>query len=475
MVELREFFRVARYRILVIALLTAIGIGAAALWLARSPDEYVATTRLFISGASAASQYDAQQGGIYAQDRVVSYEQLVNSRALAQRTIDALGLDMDAEALAARVTSTSFPDAAVMDVSATADSPKQARDIANGLATQFVGLASALETPPDGAAPVVRLTIIDAAQDGTASRVLPNKLVYIFGGLVGFFAGLIIAFVWESYTRRIRDGVDVDRVIGERPAADLPASLTDVMPVSRAEANEAIGRLRVNIAAADGSVPHTIALAGVSGRSGRLARRFTAEAGLNLANSLVAENRTALLLVLDSSPDIAARIIRHKRSTRKTSERQVPIQWGFGDGSQDKALLDRDAIVESLRQLRTKYEFVIVVLPPLSQFAHAAAAAPAVDGVVAVGIYHRTTRSDVEEHLAEIHRIGATSLGAAFARRALIPRPSRRTEARPAEVSVAAASEPARRRSGATPTPPPSKREPAESVNSSRPLGLTHS
>ena len=124
MVELREFFRVVRYRAVVITLLTAVGVGTAALWLARSPDEYVATTRLFVSGASAASQYEAQQGGVYAQDRVVSYEQLVTSRALAQKTIDALHLNMDAEALAAHITPTSYPDAAVMDVSATADSPR---------------------------------------------------------------------------------------------------------------------------------------------------------------------------------------------------------------------------------------------------------------------------------------------------------------------------------------------------------------
>ena len=473
MVELHEFLRVVRYRIVAIALLTAIGIGAAGLWLASSPAEYVATTRLFVSGASAASQYDAQQGGIYARDRVVSYEQLVNSRALAQRTIDALGLDMDAETLAARVTSKSFPDAAVMDVSATAESPEQARDIANGLATQFIRLASTLETPPQSAAPVVRLTVIDVAQDGAPSRVLPDKLVYIFGGLVGFFAGLIIAFLWESYTRRIRDGVDVDRVLGERPVADLPASLTDLTPVSRAEANEAIGRLRVNIAAADGSVPRTIALASVSGRHGRLARRFTVDAALNLANALVAENRTALLLVLDPSPDVTARIGQFTRLIGESSERKVPVQWGFGDGPQDKAVLDRDAIVESLQQLRTTYDFVVVVLPPLSRSAHAAAVAPTVDGVVAVGVYHETRRSDLEEHMAEIHRTGATSLGAAFARRSLIPRSSRHTAALPAEAPAAAEPAPGRRRSAAT-SPSHSKRQPVESVNSSRPLGLSH-
>ncbi len=112
-----------------------------------------------------------------------------------------------------------------------------------------------------------------------------------------------------------------------------------------------------------------------------------------------------------------------------------------------------------------------MVLPPLNQFAHSAAVAPAVDGVVAVGIYHQTRRSDLEEHMAEIHRTGATSLGAAFARRSLITRPSRRTAALPAEVSAAAEPAPMRRRSVAT-SPSHSKRQPVESVNSSRPLSL---
>lgn len=462
MVELREFFRVVRYRVLLIALLTAIGIGASALWLARSPYEYVATTRIFVSGASAASQYEAQQGGIYAQDRVVSYEQLVNSRALAQKTIDALDLDMDSEALAARVTATSYPDAAVIDVSATADSPTQARDITNELANQFIGLARGLETPPDSATPVVRLTVVDAAQDGVPSRLLPAKLIYIFGGLVGLFAGLVIAFVLESYARRIREGDDVNRAIGERPVADLPASSADLTQMSQPEMGEAIGRLRVNTAAADGSIPRKIAIASLAGKGGQLARRFAAEAGFNLVDALLAENRTALLLVLDSSPDIEARVGRFARSSRKKTGRQVRIQWGFGDGSRDKSLLDRDAIAERLRELRATYEFVVVVVPPLSQFAHAAAVAPAVDGVVAVGIYHLSSRGDLEEHMAEVQRTGATSLGVAFARRRLAVRSSRHTPAAPDAPAVVSE------------TPAPSAVVSTEAARSAEAVGLNH-
>jgi capsular polysaccharide biosynthesis protein len=433
--ELQEFIRVVRYRILIIGLLTLIGLGAAALWVFGSPAEYVATTRLFISGATATSQYDAQQGGMYAQERIVSYEKLVNSRALAQKTIDALDLDMDAGTLASHVASTSFPDAAVMDVSVTADSPKQARDIANGLANQFIELASDLETPPASATPVVRLTVIDQAEDGTAAQILPAKLIYIFGGFTGLIAGLIIAFAWENCARRIRNGADVVAAIGERPLADLPASQTEILLNSRAEANEATARLRVSIAAANGSIPHTVALASVP-TSKDLARRFTAQAGLNLADALVAEKRKAVLLVLDSSPDIKVRITRYARKTRKKTDRLIPVQWGFDDDQQGNPPLDRETIADCLEQLQTAYEFVIVVLPPLSRFAHAAAVAPVVDGVVAVGIYHQTRHRDLEEHTAEIHRTGATSLGAAFARRTLIPRPSTGTATEPTVVSV---------------------------------------
>jgi receptor protein-tyrosine kinase len=433
---IQEFFRVVRHRILAIGLLTLVGVGAAALWVARSPAEYVATTRLFISGATATSQYDAQQGGMYAQDRVISYEKLVNSRALAQRTIDALGLDMDATTLASRVTATSFPDAAVMDVSVTADSPKQSRDVANGLANQFIALASTLETPPDSATPVVRLTVIDPAEDGTPAQILPAKLIYIFGGVVGLLAGLIIAFVRENYVRYIRDASDVQAATGQRPLADLPATTTDLKPTSGAEAREATARLRVSISTADGSLPHTVALASISGKSDELVRRFTAEAAANLVAALEAEKRKAVLLMLDSSPDVAARIARCTRKARKKSGRQVTIKWGFDDDSPGTTLLDREAIAEHLQRLRSSYEHVIVVLPPLSQFAHAAAAAPTVDGVVAVGIYHLTRQRDLDEHMAEIRRLGATSLGFTFARRTLLPHRSAQTATLPTEPSA---------------------------------------
>jgi tyrosine-protein kinase len=478
MAELQEFIRVVRYRIPVIGLLTLIGIGAAGLWLVRSPSDYTATTRLFISGATATSQYDAQQGGMYAQERVVSYEKLVTSRALAQRTIDALHLDIDANTLASHVTSTTFPDAAVMDVSVTAGSPKQARDIANGLANQFITLASNLETPPDGATPVVRLTVIDQAENGTSAQILPPRLIYIFGGLTGLLAGLIVAFVWESCARRIRDGVDVQDAIGERPVTDLPASSTDLTLTSSVEASEAIARLRLRLATPDGSIRHTVALAGMAGASSELARRFTAEVGLNLVDALAVEGRKALLLVLDSSPDIATRISRQARKIRKRSGRQIAIQWGFSDDSQANCPLDRSVIAEHLRTLQAAYEFVIVVLPPLARFAHAAALAPVVDGVVAVGVYHKSRRGDLDEHMAEIRRAGATSLGAAFVRRTLIPHPSARTTTPPSEGQVSTASDvvsqaEAPKHRNATQASSDDQRESADGERSSRALGLT--
>ena len=59
------------------------------------------------------------------------------------------------------------------------------------------------------------------------------------------------------------------------------------------------------------------------GGGDQLARRFAAEAGLNLVNALLAEDRKALLLVLDSNPDIEgqSRPVRSKQSQGNPDDR----------------------------------------------------------------------------------------------------------------------------------------------------------
>ena len=120
-----------------------------------------------------------------------------------------------------------------------------------------------------------------------------------------------------------------------------------------------------------------------------------------------------------------------------------------------------------------------MVLPPLNQFAHAAAVAPTMDGVVGLGIYHRTSCSDLEGHLAEIQRTGATSLGVTFAHRTLTlqpSRPGRSIEA--AETSeaddVAAGTDAATDQGAAMQASTDSRSESTETVRSAQAVSLNH-
>ena len=60
---------------------------------------YQASTRLFVSTASSSTVAEMYQGNLFSQQRVISYTDLLMGETLAQRTIDKLGLDMNAGTL----------------------------------------------------------------------------------------------------------------------------------------------------------------------------------------------------------------------------------------------------------------------------------------------------------------------------------------------------------------------------------------
>jgi receptor protein-tyrosine kinase len=423
MAEAHEFIRVLKYRLLVVVIVTLMGTGMAAIWSAKSPEQYVATTRFFISGASAASQYDAQQGGIYARESVISYEQLVNSRSLAQRTIDALGLDMDAKTLADEVASKSTPNSAVIDVSVTADSPQKSKDIANGLAEQFVKLTTELETPPDAAAPVVRITILDSAENGKPTTVLHGFLIYVIGGLLGFIGGVVLAFLLEGYGGRIRDRQDVERASGARPLAELSAaSSRALVPLPHPEVREAFQRLWLNLTMRETRSPQVVGITSAPRATSRLRKIFpAAETALNLVASLVAEGKSVVLLVCDRNPQVVQPIFRYRTAHQLglVDGEELPVRVAFDDDSDASggAPSDQQAILDSIELMRTEYDYVIALLPPLTEVAAAAAAASEADGVAVVGVYGRNTRRDLDEVLSDINRVQANLLGTVFVRR----------------------------------------------------------
>ena len=154
-----DFTRILRTRWKIICGILVVAIAGAVAYLLLATPQYVAYTRLFVSTTSDGTNTQTNDGGLFAQRRVLSYTQLLQGGLLAQRTIDKLGLDMTSEQLQKEVTAVAPTDTVLIDVTVQDPSPTRARDIANTLCDEFVVMAAALETPDLGARPNAQVVV----------------------------------------------------------------------------------------------------------------------------------------------------------------------------------------------------------------------------------------------------------------------------------------------------------------------------
>ncbi len=118
----RIFLR-TRWKTVLGTIVIAVFLSAIAYALLATPPQYEAKTRLFVSTTSDSNATQTNDGGFFAQRRVLSYTQLLTGGILAQRTIDKLNLDMTANELVKEVTAEAPTDTVLIDVTVT-DPPR---------------------------------------------------------------------------------------------------------------------------------------------------------------------------------------------------------------------------------------------------------------------------------------------------------------------------------------------------------------
>lgn len=191
----QDFAQILRTRWIVIFGTIVIAVLAAVGYSQLVPKQYVASTRLFVSTTSDGTNTQTNDGGLFAQRRVLSYTQLLTSEILAQRTVDKLGLDMTAAELQHEITATAPTDTVLIDVAVRDTSAARARDIANTLSDEFVIMAAGLETPDLGARPNARVVVQQRANIPD-SPVAPKTLqIVAIAAVAGALLGLLIAVV----------------------------------------------------------------------------------------------------------------------------------------------------------------------------------------------------------------------------------------------------------------------------------------
>ena len=104
--ELSDYLRILRRRWALILTCVLVAVAASAIVTMRMTPLYDSTARLFVTTPQTEGS-DAYQGGLFSEQRVLSYADLITGEQIAQRVIDRLDLDANAGELSEQLTSTS--------------------------------------------------------------------------------------------------------------------------------------------------------------------------------------------------------------------------------------------------------------------------------------------------------------------------------------------------------------------------------
>lgn len=225
--------------------------GLAAGLTARATPQYRSEVTFFVSTPSGDSA-SAYTGGLFSQQRVKSYSDLLAGRTTAE-AVSVLVPGTSAELVQQRLTAVVEPDTVLLRATVTDSSPTRALGIARALATVFPRQVAQLENPDaQGSSPVQ----VSVAEQPRLPRVAssPRPLRNLALGLTsGLLLGLALAALRQALDNTVKSREDVREATG---AATLGAIGFDagtkrrpliVQDEARSVRAEAFRALRTNL------------------------------------------------------------------------------------------------------------------------------------------------------------------------------------------------------------------------------------
>jgi capsular exopolysaccharide synthesis family protein len=398
---------------------------------------YQAQSQLFVSVKSAGAASDAYSGGLFVQQRVKSYVDVVDSPAVLDPVIETLALPTTTVGLAERVNATTPPNTVLLNVTATDESRIKAAAIADAVAASYAREIARLEgarfkpdgtlrsTNADGLIPV-QTTVIKPAEIPTAPVSPRTALNVALGGLLGLLAGIGIAVLRHNLDSSVKTTDDLQDAAKATTLGvvtfDPEAKKNPLVTLAGSPRSEAFRTIRTNLQYVDiDNPPRAVVITSSVPGEGK------STTACNLAIALAQAGQKVLLVEADlRRPKVAEYLgidgsrgltdILIGQATLDTSV--VKWQRGLMDvlpaghiPPNPSELLGSHQMSELLRQFEDRYDIVILDAPPLLPVTDAAILATAADGAIII-THHGTTRSEQVEHSAEaLRQVNARVLG----------------------------------------------------------------
>ena len=425
--ELGDYLRIIRrqWRLIVVCLLMAVGV-AALLTLQVTP-RYASTSRLFVStpGSDTSAAY---QGGLFSQQRVASYADLVTGDEIAQRVIDKLGLHASASELSSQISATVVPETVILDVTVTDPNPRMAQRLDQAVADEFTDYITELETPPGKHRAPIKATVVDPAPLPRAA-VYPQPVRNIgLAAIVGLLLGVGGAVLRETLNTSVRTPEDVAIASGApilgSIAYDANAAKEPLVTglSTHAPRVEAFRVLRTNLQFVDVDKASKLFLVTSS-----LPGEGKTTTATNLAVTLARAGQRVVLVEGDLRRPKVGDYLRLETVVGLTTVLvgRLAIDdalqpWGK-DGlvvltsgatpPNPSELLQSQSMAQVLADLRRRFDVIVVDAPPLLPVTDAALLAAQADGALLVVRHGKTKREQVRGSVERLQAVGGRLVG----------------------------------------------------------------
>lgn len=410
--------------LVIVASLVA-GLGLAFAFSMTQPVLYSATSAGYVVAGNSATVGDAFAGSSLAAEKAGTYLPLVESRSVANRIAEELALP-STDPVVGRLEGSA--EGVIFRITATADSPEFAAQLADAAIRATSVEANALETltvtGESSGQTVVRIVPVELAET-PATPVSPNYVRNLaLGGALGLLLGLGIVVGRQSFDRRIRRVHDAEEVaetssLGIVPIATELAKSGLLSGTSAAA--EAVRQIRTNLKFVSVDSPaRSIVITSSNEGEGK------STLAANLAAMLADSGEPTILIDADLRRPVQAErlgvdgavgLSQLLAGTAKLSEALLPTDHlhlsvlPAGRIPPNPADMVGSSRMKSLIEHLSKAHMVIIDAPPLLPVTDAALLAAAADGAVVVVHSGKTRSEQLEVAAQKVRQVDANLLG----------------------------------------------------------------
>jgi len=427
-VELKDYIRVIRKRWRIIVAATLVVLAGAAGATALSPRIYEAKTQLFISTSGGSDTGALLQGSSFTQQRVKSYADVITTPKVLNPVIESLGLNTTAAKLADQITATVPLDTVLIDVAVTSTNPSVAASVAYGVGNEFISTVADLESIGNGSSSPVKVTVVSAPGIPTVPISPKPTRNLALGVVLGLLLGLGLALLRDLLDTTIKNEKDCAEVtdatviggIAFDPEAPKRPLIVQANPHSpRAEA---FRTLRTNLQFVD-AANHPRSIIFTSSLPGEGKTTTTANLAITMAAGgarvCIVEGdlrRPRLLdyMGMDGSLGLTNVLIGRANLTEVIQQFGDTSVYVLGAGSvppNPSELLGSAAMGETLRDLESRFDLVIIDAPPLLPVTDAAVLSTVAGGTVVVVGAGMVNRDHLAKSLQSLEAVQGRLLG----------------------------------------------------------------